>query len=253
MKLFATIILSIIALYLLAGIWLYFMQHRLIYYPTQPIPHNYLSVPFQNGDASINTIVLNPGKEKAVLYFGGNAEAVVLNAELFIKDFPNSTVYLIDYRGYGASTGKPNEQALYADALFIYDQLKDQFAAISVIGRSLGSGVASLLASQRKIDRLVLITPYDSIVALAERSFPWFPVALFLNERYDSLSRVGAIKAETLILLAEFDLIVPRTHSQRLAHAFPDKQVRVEVIKGSDHNSLSLSPRYHVLLQQFLK
>ncbi|MCW8945177.1 MAG: alpha/beta hydrolase [Sedimenticola sp.] len=253
MKLIGSLALAIIALYLLAGIWIYLMQQRLIYYPTPLIPHSYQTLQINTGEATLNVIVINPGKSQGLLYFGGNGESVVLNADSFSRFFSSHTTYLVNYRGYGGSSGKPNEVALYADALAIYDQLRDQHSSISVVGRSLGSGVATLLASKRVIKKLVLITPYDSIVALAKKSFPWFPVALFMSERYDSLGRVSSIKAETLMLLAEHDLIVPREHSLTLAHAFPPTQLRVEEIKGSDHNSLSLSPSYYDLLQQFLE
>jgi pimeloyl-ACP methyl ester carboxylesterase len=252
MKLFGTLILSAVGLYLLASAWLYFMQHRLIYYPTLFIPHAYLTIPFESEGETINLIVLNPGKERAILYFGGNAEAVLLNAEPFNRAFSDYTVYLVNYRGYGGSSGKPSEQGLYADALRIYDASIKQHSKLAVVGRSLGSGVATYLASERPVEKLVLITPYDSIVALAQHSFPWFPVKYLMKEQYDSLGRVSKIDAQTLIVAADQDRIVPEVHTRTLADAFPENQVKVEVITSTDHNSISLAPGYYSLLQQFM-
>ncbi|TVO74912.1 alpha/beta hydrolase [Sedimenticola selenatireducens] len=252
MKLFGTLILSAVGLYLLACAWLYFMQHRLIYYPTLPIPHAYLTVPFESDGETINLIVINPGKTRAILYFGGNAEAVLLNAEPFKRAFPDHTVYLVNYRGYGGSSGKPSERELYADALRIYDDSIKQHSKLVVVGRSLGSGIATYLASERPVEKLVLITPYDSIVALAQRNFPWFPAKYLMKEQYDSLSRVSRIDAQTLIIVADHDRIVPEVHTRTLADAFPENQVKVAMIKSTDHNSISLAPGYYSLLQQFM-
>lgn len=252
MKLLGTLLLSVIGLYILASAWLYFMQHRLIYYPSLPIPHTYLTIPVESAGETINLIALNPGKERAILYFGGNAEAVLLNAEPFLRNFSDYTIYLVNYRGYGGSSGKPGEQALYADALRIFDESIKQHSKLEVMGRSLGSGVATFLASQRPVEKLVLITPYDSIVALAQGSFPWFPVKWLMKEKYDSLSRVNKITAKVLFVLADHDLIVPEIRSRTLANAFPESQVHVEVIKSTDHNTISLAPGYYPLLQQFM-
>ena len=87
----------------------------------------------------------------AIIYFGGNAESMAQSSDEIARQFPAFTVYLMDYRGYGRSTGEPSEEGLYSDALKLYDTMKSKYESISIGGRSLGSGIAVYVASQRKV------------------------------------------------------------------------------------------------------
>ena len=89
-------------IYILACAVMYLMQRKLIYYPTGKIPHSFPQLKMINQNETLEVIVLNEGKNEALLYFGGNAEAVIYNAEDFLTAFPLHTVYLLNYRGYGA-------------------------------------------------------------------------------------------------------------------------------------------------------
>ena len=122
---------------------------------------------------------LNPGKSGALLYFGGNAERLDASRDEFARLFPDRTVYLLSYRGYGASEGQPGEAALFGDALALYDAARARHPRrrYAVIGRSLGSGVASYLASQRPVERLALVTPFDSLAEVAQAHYPVVPGA----------------------------------------------------------------------------
>lgn len=252
MKLTLRLIRSVLFIYLSVALLLFLLQRNFLYYPTQASEHQYDVIQYETNDVVLNVIVLNQGKDEAILYFGGNGEAVVGNAYFFNKTLSDYTIYLVNYRGYGASTGKPTEANLYLDAHYIYDQIKSQHKSISVMGRSLGSGVATYLASTRSINKMILITPYDSIEAIAQKQYPIFPITLLLKDKYDSLSRINSISADTLVLLAEHDAIIPLANSQRLIDAFPASQVKVGVIKDTGHNSISGETEYYDLLQQFL-
>src|SRR5690606_550076 len=207
---------------------------------------------FENEGQSIRVTVVNRGQARALIYFGGNAEDVDYNVEPFAEIFPAYTVYLVKYRGYGGSSGKPSEQAFYADALHIADTLAQKHSAISVIGRSLGSAVATYLAANRPVDKLVLVTPFDSAMSVAKSMWPLYPVALLLKEEYNSLARVGQIQAETLLIAAEADEVIDMALSKRLADAF-GSQASFYVVAGAGHNDLSLFPEYHQLLKQFFQ
>ena len=113
---------------------------------------------------------------RALLYFGGNAEDVSASLPQLARDFPGRALYLMHYRGYGASTGRPSEAALHADALALFDKVHATQPQVAVMGRSLGSGVAVRLAAQRPVSALVLVTPYDSLRDGAARQRPVFPV-----------------------------------------------------------------------------
>lgn len=238
-------------LYLLIGVFLFFRQRQMIYFPTALEPHSYGVEFIENEGETLLVTVLNPGKEKAMIYFGGNAEAVVYNAYVFQKTFANHTVYLFNYRGYSGSSGKPTEEGIFSDALRLYDTLQSRHRTISTVGRSLGSGVAAYLASRREIEKLVLVTPFDSILAVAQRRIPVYPLRFMLLDPYDSLSRVKDIQAPTLILIAENDSVIPRKNSQRLINAFPEEQISTFTINGAGHNTISDDPAYHKHLKAF--
>jgi len=134
----------LILVYFGFGLLLYLRQNSFIYYPTPEQSHDGVeSRSFSINGETINTFIVNPGQKKAVLYFGGNSEEVGFNAPIFGPALPDSTIYLTNYRGYGGSSGEPSEQVLFADALTLYDELKAQYSSLSIIGRSLGSGVAA--------------------------------------------------------------------------------------------------------------
>lgn len=251
------LLLSSISIALLAylglGLILFLMQRNFIYFPTPEYPYrginNHL---IQSGAEKIKTWILNENQSSAIIYFGGNAEAVENNIPLFAGAFPEHTLYLVNYRGYGGSSGKPSEAALFQDAISIYDELADVHDRISIIGRSLGSGVATYLAAHRKIDKLVLVTPYDSILNVAQASFPIYPMSILLKDKFDSLKWVNNIESKTMILIAEFDEVIPARLSHNLAAAFPPDRLTVEILPAASHNTISDRPRYMQLLEDFL-
>jgi len=120
-----------------------------------------------------------------------------------------------------------------------------------VIGRSLGSGVATYLASKRPVEKMVLISPFDSITSVAQNIYMIFPVFLMLLDKYDSISRVKEIEAKTIILVAEHDEVIPRKHSQRLIDEFPPEQISVKIIADSGHNDISNKVEYYQHLKDF--
>ncbi len=189
----------------------------------------------------------------AVLYFGGNAEAVVWSLPELDAAFPDHALYLMHYRGYGGSTGRPTEAALVADALALHDHVRaahGERAEVVVIGRSLGSGVAVQLAANRPggVSRLVLVTPYDSLTALAARLYPIFPVRWLLLDRFDSVHHAPAIDAPTLVVAAEDDVVIPRAGTEALVARFRAGVATLHIVAGAGHNTISESPGYVSLL-----
>ena len=242
----------ILLIYLIAGAVLFFYQRKLIYFPTGKIRHSYELLKLDNGKETLEVIVLNPGKNKALLYFGGNAEAVVHNAVDFLTAFPLHTVYLFNYRGYGGSSGQPTEEGIYSDALSLFDKVQEKQAKISVIGRSLGSGAATYLASKRPVEKMVLVSPYDSIKSVAQNKFPIYPMFLLLKDKYDSIGRVKEIQAKTIVLMAENDEVIPKKHSLRLISEFPTEHITVKTISDTGHNDISNKMEYYDHLKSFL-
>jgi len=207
----------------------------------------------QNENESINIIVLHEGHENAILYFGGNGESMALSADYISGQFPDFTVYLMDYRGYGRSTGEPSEDGLYSDALKLYDSIADKHKNISIGGRSLGSGIATYVAAHREVMKLALITPFDSIASVAKGMYPMYPATFMLHANtYDSVSRVKDITAETFIVMAENDNVIPRKNTQNLVNAFKGKNLKVDIIERRGHNDISSDKRYYKIMQDFI-
>jgi len=242
-----------VLVYLGFGLYLFFAQRHLMYFPTPPVPGGSAEVeilPSENEQLKI--WIVSPGRDRALLYFGGNAEDVYYNADSFRKTLPGHSVYLVNYRGYGGSSGTATEQNLFADALNIHDEIISRHSGVSVIGRSLGSAVAAYLASQRPVEKLVLVTPFDSAVAVGQGLFPLYPVSLLLRDRYESIKYVVQIMADTLIISAEKDRVIPARHTASLAGAFPPAQLEQVVIKNAGHNNLANTATYWEAISRFL-
>ena len=243
----------ILIIYLAFGLFLFVFQRRLIYFPTNKIPHNFEQIQLENEKETIEVIVLNPKNEEAMIYCGGNAEAVIYNAENFLSTFPTKTLYLLNYRGYGGSSGNPTEKGILSDILILFDKIHQNHKKIHVMGRSLGTGVVTFLASKRPIEKMILVSPYDSIKNIAQNKFPIYPIFMLLKDKYDSISRVNNIKTKTMILIAENDEVIPKKHSLRLISEFPSGNITVKTILDVGHNDISRKIEYYEHLKNFLE
>jgi len=189
-----------------------------------------------------------PGSD-ALIYFGGNAEDVSLEMPGFSIAFPNHAIYLLHYPGYGGSSGSPSEQAILLDALALFDRAHSDHQNITVIGRSLGSGVAIRLASLRPVARLVLVTPYDSLQDIAAQNYPYVPVRWILRDKFESWRYAPDVVAPTRIIVAEEDEVIPRASTDLLHTRFKNGIVSYVVVPGVGHNTISDSSDYWSLLK----
>lgn len=246
------ILLALVAAgYLALNVALFWFQRSFIYFP-QPRAllggASTISLPSADGPVLVTTRA-HPGPD-AVVYFGGNAEDAASSLPGLATAFPEHALYLLHYRGYGGSAGKPSEAALMADALALFDRVHAAHARIVLVGRSLGSGVALQVASQRPVARLVLVTPYDSLLELAARQFPLFPVRWLLHDKFESWRYAPQVTAPTLLIAAEHDATIPRASSEALYARFRAGVASYQVVAGADHNSILESPRYRALLKE---
>ncbi|MFS2072475.1 alpha/beta hydrolase [Pseudomonas sp. CT11-2] len=235
--------------YLLLCIALFVFQRALIYYPqprTIDTPESLLALSV--ADAQVLVTVRPHDGPKALIYFGGNAEDVSRSLPGFSQAFADHAIYLLHYRGYGGSTGSPSEEAIQRDAMTLFDYVYNSHPDIAVIGRSLGSGVAVRLASQRPASRLILITPYNSLEDLAARQFPWFPVKWLLQDKFESWKYAAHITVPTLLVAAEHDEVIPRASTDQLYTHFAKGVATLQVIPDTGHNSISESPNYLQML-----
>ena len=241
-----------VGLYLGLCLLLFFTQRSQIYFPVRESPApGATAIRFAMDGAEIKVWAVERGGRAALLYFGGNAEDVGASIGRFAERLPDHSLYFVNYRGYGGSSGRPSERALVRDAVGLYDRLRARHEEISVVGRSLGSGVAVRLASERELRRIALVTPFDSLVNVARAHLRWLPVALLMRDRFDSASRAPAVSADALVVIAGEDEIVPRARSDALVAAFRSRP-RVVVLEGARHNEIDLDPRYLDELAMFL-
>lgn len=182
-----------------------------------------------------------PGPHPAVVYFGGRSEEVSWVVRDAGKLFPGMAVLAVNYRGYGNSHGEPAEAHMVEDGRLLFDWLAERAHVdpqrVAVVGRSLGSGVAVQVALERPVHSLVLITPYDSILAIAKRKFRAVPVEYVLRHRFESVKYASALTAPTYVLRAAFDDIVPHSHTDLLV-AKLGKLHLDETVPDSDHMNI---------------
>ncbi|WP_307172287.1 alpha/beta hydrolase [Massilia sp. 9096] len=178
------------------------------------------------------------GPHPAVVYFGGRSEEVSWVVRDAGKLFPDMTVLAVNYRGYGESHGEPAEIFMVEDGCMLFDWLAARPHVdprrIAVVGRSLGSGVAVQVAKERSAHSVVLITPYDSILALAKRKFRVMPIEYLLRHRFESIKFAPSLKAPTYVLRATSDDVVPHSHTDQLVAKLA-QLCGDDIIPGSDH------------------
>ena len=190
-----------------------------------------------------------------VLYFGGNGEEV--SWALADKRWPREvTVVALNYRGYGTSEGKPSADHLNADALELFDLVAARGdvdrARIAVFGRSLGTAVATHVAAERPVARVILVSPYDSLAAVGQGHYPFLPVSLMLRHKFAPVDEAPRCRMPLLAIVAPADSIIRVAHSRALFDAWAGPKEWVE-IRGADHNTLGASREYWAAVQQFLR
>ncbi|HEU4603625.1 MAG TPA: alpha/beta hydrolase [Steroidobacteraceae bacterium] len=192
--------------------------------------------------------------EILLIYFGGNAEDVLMTAGTDALDA--SRIFLVNYRGYGRSTGEPSQRVLYRDALRIYDYaVRERHIEprnIVLMGRSLGAAVATMLSASRPVAGVVLVTPFDSMVSVASQHYSYLPVRWLLRHPFPSDEWAQKDSAPVLILAAERDGIIPPAHAKRLFDVWRGpKQFRL--VNGVGHNDVQTAPEYYDSINAFMR
>ena len=222
---------------------LFVFQKSLLYFPTghtdSPVGHKYV---FEVNNHKINAVLLNPGQEQAVIYFGGNAEQIEHTVADF-KNYPHHSFYFVNYRGYGGSSGQPHKQGILSDAELIFDQVDQEHTEVILIGRSLGSGVANYLASKRTTPHVILITPYDSIEKVAAGRFSMFPVGLLLTQNFNALAYVKQATTQYTVIYSQRDQVIPYQRTENLIKHMKS-QPHVINIPQASHNDISNYPKF---------
>ena len=240
-------------------------QESLVFYPPPALARPAAPAGWRLEDVAIVTrdgtrlvgLLALPGvpRPPLVIYFGGNAEEVTAYAAEAPATYGPRAALFVNYRGYGASGGRPGEAALVSDGQEIYDwaarRADIDAERIALHGRSLGTGVAVQVAAARPAKCVVLTSPFASALDVAREMYPWLPVSYLLRHPFDSAARAPKLRVPALIISGNADTLIRPHHSDRLAGAWGGPVERVK-LEGFGHNDIDLHPAYAKAIRAFL-
>lgn len=251
-------IFSVIGFYFLAAGYIYFTQDEQVF--NQRAIEKQVKVSGKNIEnialhvkdkVDLEGVYRKANSENAplILYFGGNADDAT-QFVLHVKNLQPFDIVSFNYRGFVGSSGEPSEKALFEDALKIYDTYA-KARKVFVVGRSLGSGVASFVASKRTVDGLVLITPYDSIASMGQQKYPMFPIDFLLNHKFETIKYIKEVKAKIAVIEVENDITIPKYHLDRLLEKMPNPPLHVK-LENTSHGKVLEHPNFEQTMQTIL-
>lgn len=223
---------------------MFFMQRSMIYMPTPATAAHEAAIVLEVPGATLRISTQPHDGPKALVYFGGNAEDVASAVPEFAAAIPDRAIYALHYRGYSGSSGSPSEAAFRSDATAVFAMVHARHPDVLVIGRSLGTSLAIQLAAEQPVSRLVLITPFRSILEIATRVVPFLPVRWLLRDPYQSWRYADKVACPTTIIAASHDEVVPAVDTRRLFEEFKPGVATFVMIESTDHNSVSLAPDF---------
>jgi uncharacterized protein len=247
---------------------LYVFQDRLIYYPqigrsvgTTPAARGitYDEVAIRTDDGEMLNAWWIPGPESraVALLLPGNAGNIShrIDYAIMFRGLGFSTL-LVDYRGYGKSTGQPSEEGTYRDAdaawRWLTETRRISGRDIVVYGESLGGGVSSWLASRYPPRALVLASTFTSALELGADLYWFVPVRMISRFRYDTLARIAAVHAPVLVIHSRADEIIPFAHGERLYAAANAPKAFLEISGGHNDSAVFMRREWVEALGAFL-
>jgi alpha-beta hydrolase superfamily lysophospholipase len=256
----------IILIYCLIGIVIYYGQNKILFHP-EPLPANYqykfpypfkeLNLPYSQ-TATINIIqfaVNQPKPKGVVLYFHGNKKNISWYAR-FAPMFTSKgyEVWMMDYPGFGKSTGEFTEQQLYSWALVFYKLAQAHYAKDSIIiyGKSMGTGIAAQLATIRDCKTLILESPYYSFPSIISSWLPVYPVNKMIHFKIPTGQYLQDITNPVVIFHGTSDYTIPYSNAKKLQPLLKPHDEFV-TIEGGHHNDLPEFPLFKQKLDSLLK
>ena len=252
-------------LYVAVCVLMYWQQRSLMYFPQATrVDAAQTNFSLQQGAITLRGWQNHPGgntpARDAVIYLGGNAERVEGAVQPLRQWLPAHSIYTLAYRGFGTSDGTPTEADLVQDAIALWDAVQQRHpqGRITVVGRSLGSGVAAAVAAQRQPAQLVLITPFDNMTATVRDHYGWLPVGLLLRDTYPSDARLAHYAGPVLVVRGGQDTLVRPARTDALERALaarpvsPASTLQVFNAPQADHINILQAAGLGAVLQQFV-
>ncbi len=256
------IIGSLLILYIILVVFIFFYQRKLLYHPSE---NNYLDetnlnhkierVYIQSDNELVAWHYINDKKFKTILFFHGNAgrldNRIYKLNELSRLDI---NYLIVAYRGFSGNKGKPNETGLYMDSVAAKNWLnnigvKDE--SIILYGESLGTAVAVNLASKNKFAGIILESPFTSMVKLAKKYYPYLPVKILLRDKYESEDKLKKINAPILIMHGKKDTIVPFEMGKKIYDK--SKQPKYKYFNEKDDHMMDYNTKLVQSIIQFIE
>ncbi len=251
----------IIVSFLLVIIVLFF-QDNIILHPVK-LPKEYVykfDEPFEeinfspDSNTKINALLFRAKNSKGLVFYNhGNAD----NLQRWGRHAADFTkfgydVFFYDYRGFGKSSGEFSENVILKDAVFLFDKLETEYSGKKIIiyGRSLGTGVATFVAKNRKADALILETPYYNMADVGKAWLPFIPFEKILKYKFPTNEWIKDVVIPVTIFHGTADLVVPYKSGLKLSKTAHCKLI---TIKGGGHKNLATFPKYHAELKRILE
>ncbi len=259
-----------LGVYALLVAFLYMRQESMIFYPDMPgrqltatpgdlgMPYEDVNFTTDDGIALHGWFVAADEPVGTLLFFHGNAGNISHRLEsIFIFNSLRLNVFIIDYRGYGRSQGKISETGTYLDARAAWSHLTEDRGidadSIIIFGRSLGSAIATWLASQYDSAGLIIESGFSSVPSMAQRIYPFLPVKWLTRFRYDTASNVRNVNSPVLVIHSKTDRVIPYEEARLVFEsARSDRRSFLEIQGGHNDGFLVSRDSYVAGLQSFL-
>lgn len=257
------IVKTVVILYVMLNVGLYFFQEKLIFRP-EKLTHDYAytfdkafeEINIETDDNSVlNALHFKVENSKGIiLYFHGNKGNLQRwgNVVSPFTDY-GYDVFVMDYRGYGKSTGKFNEADMYKDAQLCYDYLKKQYSEKDIIayGRSLGATFATSIASKNNLRQLILEAPFFNLIGAVKHQYLFIPKFL-LKYKFNTNKFIKSVNCPIMVFHGTEDWITPYQGGKLLLNEATSKEKEFVTIEGGSHNNLMEYELYKEKVKKFL-
>lgn len=255
-----------LAVITLSYISMFYFENQIIYLGTKHSDHQRHDVLqkisqldfeqkfFSNDNRDIEYFIKNTGSDEYVLFLGGNAEDVTFDLDFLAKTFKHQNIYTVNYPGYGKSEGHSDENLITSLLRNFINNLGLDKKKLTIVGRSLGTGFATKLASEfNNVESLILVTPYYSMESLANGHYPFMPrilTSMFMKNKIETFKYAKKLNIPVLVIYAKGDEVVFNNHTEDLIDIISKKEV--VLVENEDHQSVLMSIKTMDSIQDFL-